>query len=317
MQLKNKTIFISGGAGFIGSHLVEEFIKNNKIIVYDNLSSGKRSYLNPYFNNPNFKFIKGDLLNFSLLKKFLKNCDIVFHLAANPDIAKAVKQPRIDLDQGILTTFNILNVMRINNIKKIVYTSGSGIYGDQGKEFTAENFGPLLPTSMYGASKLSSEGLISAFVHMFGLQAWIFRPANIIGARQTHGVVFAFIHKLRKDPHKLEVLGNGKQSKSYINVKDIISAIKLSLDKSNEKINLFNLSSDSFITVNQIAKIVIQKMHLKNVKISYTGGSKGWKGDVPIVRIANQKIKKLGWKPKLSSTQAVKQATEKLIKEII
>ena len=315
MKLKNKRIFITGGAGFIGSHLVDRLIKNNQVTVYDNLTSGKRSYLKEHLGKKNFKFIVGDLLDFKKLKQAIKKQDVIFHLASNPDIAKSLKQPDLDLKQGIIATFNVLEAMRLNEVKEIAYTSGSGVYGDQGIKYTAENFGPLLPTSMYGASKLAAEGLISAFCFMYDMQSWIFRPANIVGDRQTHGVAFDFIKKLRKDPKELEILGDGNQSKCYLFVDDLIEVIFFAIKKTNDRVNIFNVSSDSFTTVKKIAKIVCQQMKLKNVEFKYTGGSRGWKGDVPKVRLDTKKIKKLGWKPKLTSGEAIKKSIRDLLSE--
>lgn len=305
--------FITGGAGFIGSNLADRLIKKNKVVVYDNLSSGSKNFISHHFKNKNFKFIKGDILNKSFLNKSIKGCDFVFHLASNPDIAKSAIYPDLDLNQGIITTFNVLDAMRLNGIKKIAYTSGSGVYGDQGLTYTAEGFGPLLPISMYGASKLSSEGLISAFCHMYDMQAWIFRPANIVGRNQTHGVGVAFIEKLKNNPRKLEILGNGKQSKSYLYVDDVIDAFLLVIKKSDNKINLFNLASNSFIDVTSIAKVVVEEMKLKNVKFRYTGGATGWKGDIPKVRISAKKINRLGWKPKFNSKQAFRKSIRDLL----
>lgn len=294
MILNKKKIFITGGTGFIGSNLVKKMDKRNRITVYDKKNGD-------------------DLLDFAKLKKAIKNHDFVFHLASNPDIAKSEKYPRLDLEQGIIATFNVLEAMRLNNIKKIAYTSGSGVYGDQGVKYTSENFGPLLPVSMYGASKLAAEGLISAFCHMYGMQSWIFRPANIVGPSQTHGVGHDFIKKLKNNPKELIILGDGTQSKSYLYVDDLIAAMLLAIKKSNDKINLFNVASDSFINVSAIAEIAVREMGLKNVKFKYTGGSKGWKGDVPKVRLDTAKIKRLGWRAKLNSNEAIRKSVKDLL----
>jgi len=297
VKLNKKRIFITGGAGFIGSNLVERLGKQNQIAVYD-IRNGE------------------DLLDFEKLKKAIKNHNFVFHLASNPDIAKSEKYPKLDLDQGIITTFNVLEAMRQNNIKKIVYTSGSGVYGDQGTKYTKENFGPLLPVSMYGASKLAAEALISAYCNMYGMQSWIFRPANIVGRRQTHGVGYDFIRKLKNDPKNLQILGDGSQSKSYLYVDDLINAIILAIEKSNDKVNLFNLASDTFVDVKTIAKITINEMGLKNVKMHFGTSPRGWKGDVPKVRINTEKINQLGWEPKLISKEAVRRSIRDLLKEM-
>lgn len=313
MEFQNKKIFITGGAGFVGSNLVRRLIDENQITAYDNLTSGKESYLEEYLGNPKFQLIIGDLLDLKKLKKTLKGYDLVIHLASNPDIAKSLKDPSLDLNQGIIATFNVLEAMRLNNVRKIIYPSGSGVYGDQGLKYTAEDFGPLLPTSMYGASKLAAEGLISAFCHLYEMQSWIFRPANIVGKNQTHGVAYDFIRKLKKNSERLEILGDGTQSKSYLYIDDLVDAVFLAVNKSRKRVNLFNLASDGFTTVRAIAKIVVKEMGLENVEFKYTGGNRGWKGDIPKVRLDTRKIKKLGWKPKFNSNEAVRQSIKDLL----
>ncbi len=312
---KYKKIFIAGGAGFIGSHVTDMLVADKReVVVFDNLSSGRKSFLHKSISKKNFKFIKGDLLNPKQIKKALpKDTDLVFHFVANPDISKGVKNPKLDFDQTITTTFNLLQEMRNKNIKSLVYFSGSGIYGDVGNTFTHEHHGPLLPVSMYGASKLAAEGLISAFSNLFGIQSWIFRPANIIGGRATHGVILDFINRLKETPRKLAILGDGKQSKSYIHISDVLNAISLCLVKENAQINLFNIASKSFITVNEIATSVIRGMKLKNVKITHTKGRVGWPGDVPVVRIDSKKLRNIGWKENFSSPKAV----ERTVREIL
>jgi len=288
-------------------------LENNYVTLYDNLSSGKMEFIAHHQSKPNFRFIYADLLDEPDVKRAMEEHDFVFHLSSNPDISKSMEQPDLDLKQGILVTFNVLEAMRLNGVKKIIYTSGSGIYGDVGTTYTAEDFGPLLPLSMYGASKLACEGLISAYCHMYDMQTWIFRMANIVGKRQTHGVTLDFINKLRKNPKELEILGNGKQSKSYLHVDECVEAMMFAIDHSNEKVNVFNIASNSYIDVTSIANMVIEEMGLKDVKLKYTGGSRGWKGDVPIVRLDTTIINKLGWKAKLSSEEAVRKALKELL----
>ncbi|MFH1423780.1 MAG: NAD-dependent epimerase/dehydratase family protein [Candidatus Nealsonbacteria bacterium] len=293
-MLNKKKIFITGGAGFIGTNLVKRLGGQNQITIYDKKNGD-------------------DLLDFAKLKRLIKNHDFVFHLAANPDIAKSEKDPRLDLDQGILTTFNVLEAMRCCSIKNIAYTSGSGVYGDQGSKYTPESFGPLLPSSMYGASKLASEGLISSFCHLYDMKSWIFRPANIVGKFQTHGVGYDFVRKLNKNPRELVILGDGSQSKSYLYIDDLIDAVILAIEKSNDKVNLFNLASDSFVDVKTIAEITIEEMGLKNVALHFGSSPRGWKGDVPKVRIDAKKIKSLGWKAKLNSKEAIRKSIQDLL----
>ncbi len=294
MKLNKKKIFITGGAGFIGTNLAARLGKLNKITVYDK-KNGE------------------DLLDFKKLKKSIKDHDFVFHLASNPDIAKSEQYPRLDLDQGIISAFNVLEAMRQNGIKNIAFTSGSGVYGDQGVLYTKENFGPLLPVSMYGASKLAVEGLVSAFCHIYDMQSWIFRPANIVGRHQTHGVGYDFIKKLRNDPKKLRILGDGSQSKSYLYIDDLIDALILVIEKSNDKVNLFNVASKTFIDVKTIAQITINEMGLKNVELYFGQEVRGWKGDVPKVRMDIKKITYLGWRAKLNSKEAIRKSIKDLL----
>jgi len=297
---------ITGGAGFIGSHLSDYLLKEgHRVKVYDNLSGGDLDHIKHHLNNKKFQFVEADLDNLKTLKKESKGVDMVFHLAANPDISKGIEDPRLDFQQTVCNTFNLLLAMKENNIKKLFYTSGSGIYGDVGTTFTREDFGPLIPVSMYGASKLSAEALIFAFSNFYKIKVWVLRPANIIGPRFTHGVVFDFIRRLKKDPEKLEILGDGKQSKSYLYVLDVIRAIDLVTKKAKQRVNIFNIASNSYITVNSIADIVTEEIGIKP-KRSWTGGKIGWKGDVAKVRINNGKITKLGWKPRYNSHEAVR-----------
>ena len=307
--------FITGGAGFIGSTMVGRLLldKNNEVTVFDNFCSGEMVYIQPYLNDKRFNLIKGDLLNLQTVKDSVKGHDFVFHFAANPDIAKAMFETDLDLRLGVIATYNLLESMRLAEVKSIAYSSGSGVYGDVGLTETPEHFGPLLPSSMYGASKLGAEGIISAFCYMFDMQAWMLRFANVVGKNQTHGVGFDFIRKLKEDPKKLLILGDGSQSKSYIHVEDILNAMLFIIARSKEVVNVFNVATDDYITVNEIAEIVIEEMKLKDVIFEYTGGKKGWKGDVPVVRFNLKKIHSLGWKSKYTS----KEATRNSIREML
>lgn len=310
-----QNILVTGGAGFIGSHIVDDLLEMKRsVTILDNLTSGKLDFLKQNIENPNLKLIKGDLLiNEDLVKAFEEPIDTIIHLAANPDISLGIEDPTLDFNQTINATFNLLLKMREKGVKKLIYFSGSGVYGDVGEKYTAEDFGPLLPVSMYGASKLSAEALISAFSHLFGIKVWIFRPANIVGNRATHGVVFDFINKLKENPDTLTILGDGNQSKSYIYITDVLNAVWFTISKVNNPINIFNLSSDSFVTVNEIAKIVIEVVRLENVQIHHTEGRIGWPGDVPIVRISSKKINDLGWKPEFNSAEAIRKTAQSLV----
>jgi UDP-glucose 4-epimerase len=310
--------FIIGGAGFIGSTMADRLLEEYKVrvTIFDNFSSGREEFIQHNLSNPRFKVVKGDLLDFDSLRESMSGTDFVLHFASNSDIARSVAAPDLDLKQGIIATFNVLEAMRKNQIKLIAYSSGSGVYGDVGYNETSEDFGPLMPISMYGASKLACEGMISAFCHLYDMKAWIYRFANVVGRRQTHGVGYDFIRKLRKNPKELEILGNGSQSKSYIHVSDIIDAMLFVIRNANDKVNVFNVATSDYIEVNAIAKIVIEEMDLKNVKITYTGGDRGWKGDVPIVRFNLNKIHVLGWKAKYSSENAVRLSIREMINNL-
>jgi len=313
--MKRKRILITGGAGFIGSQLADFFLsKNMDVTVVDNLSWGKMEFMTHNMDKNNFHFIKEDLLNGDNLKKiFSRKIDTIFHLAANSDISRSAKDPIIDLNNTTMATFNVLEAMRANEIKKIFYFSGSGVYGDVGNLYTNEDFGPLCPVSMYGATKLSAEAMIYAYSSLFDMKVWVLRPANIIGPRATHGVIFDFIGRLRENERKLTVLGNGEQSKSYIYVADVIKAVDLVWNQSKKEINIYNIASSSFVTVTEIARIIIEEMGLMDTEIEYTGGNVGWKGDVSIVRIGNEKIGKLGWKCDHSSKEAVRKTVREIL----
>jgi UDP-glucose 4-epimerase len=306
--------FITGGAGFIGSHLVDTLLKNNySVTVYDNLSSGDKSFIQHHLKQKEFTFIQADLLNLKRVKKELQGHDVVFHLAANPHVRLGETQTDLDLNQGIIATYNVLEGMRQNNIKKIVFSSSSVVYGETTEPSLPETYGPTLPISMYGAGKLGAEGLISAFCGTFDFQTWMYRFANVVGIRGTHGVIVDFIEKLRKNPHELEILGDGRQCKPYLYISDCVDGILFGYHHSNQKMNLFNLSCDTTTTVNRIAEMVTQEMELTNVSFKYTGGIRGWKGDVPRFELDAGKMNKIGWKATLTSDEAVRKAIKDVL----
>ena len=305
--------FITGGAGFIGSQLVDGLVSAGGVTVYDNLSTGKKEFIQQHLGSGNFRFIEADLLDLDALNKAIANHDVVLHLAANPDVRAGLTNTNLDLEQGTLTTYNLLEAMRLNEIGKIVFASSSTVYGEAGLKPVSEDYGPLLPISLYGAGKLACEGLISAFCHLFDIQAWIFRIANVVGARSSHGVIFDFINKLKQNPEELEILGDGTQEKPYLYIDDCIDGILFGFEHSQERVNVLNLGSDSSTNVAAIANLLVEAMGLSNVKFSYTGGNRGWRGDIPQVRFDITKIRNLGWKPRYSSDEAVRRAIRDII----
>lgn len=306
--------FITGGAGFIGSHLVDSLIKNGVVTVYDNLSSGSKNFIARHLKKDNFRFIKNDLLDRKSLEKAIRGSDFVFHLAANPDIQSSVANPSLDFEQGTLATFNLLEAMRKNNVRKIAFSSSSTVFGEPKIIPTPEDYGPLLPISSYGASKLACEGLIAAYCHLYDFQAWIFRFANVVGPRLTHGAIYDFIKKLGENKKVLEVLGDGEQSKSYIHVKDCVESMIFGASRGKEQCSLFNLGTEDQTKVKDIARALLKEMGLNQTKIIFTGGKRGWEGDVPQMLLDITKLKKLGWQPKYNSRQAVLRAIRENLK---
>lgn len=305
-----KKVIVTGGAGFIGSNLVDILSKKNLLItVLDNFSTGFKKYIN---KKKNVKLIKCDLLNKKNLNKIFRGHDFVFHLAANADIKDGLKHPKKDLDQNAIVTFNVLEAMRFNNIKKIVFTSTAPVYGNTKQFPTKENAEMTHQTSLYGASKLYCEGLISSYCEGYNFQSWIYRFVSILGPRYSHGHVYDFVNMLLKNREYLKVLGDGNQKKSYIHVYDCVNAILLSIKNSNQKINIYNLGHDNYITVKQSIKIILETMNYKP-RLIYSGGKSGWVGDLPFVFLDNSKIKRKGWKPKFLIHESVKHTTKWLL----
>jgi UDP-glucose 4-epimerase len=308
--------FITGGAGFIGSHLTDRLIaEKNHVTVFDNLSVGKIEFLKKNIGDRNFKIVQANLLNLDDVKKEMKGHDIVFHLAANPEARLGIENTELDLKQETIVTYNVLEAMRTNGINKIVFSSSGTVYGEVPFIPIREDYGPLFPISLYGAGKLASEGLISAFSGTFGLQAWIYRFVNIVGPRTTHGVIHDFMEKLSADSSVLEILGDGNQRKPYLYVEDCIDGILFGLNNAHEKINVFNLGCTSTTDVKTIAQILVDEMGLKGTVFEYSGGNRGWPGDVPQFRCDVGKIGSLGWHSKYDSNAAVKMAIERILKE--
>ena len=306
--------FVTGGAGFIGSHLVDRLMAEGaKVTIYDNLSSGKKEFIKHHTGKTTFALIEADLLDLDKLKNAIRGHDVVFHLAANPEARRGIEDTELDLKQETIATYNVLESMRVNGVKKIVFSSSGTIYGETPVIPLPEDYGPALPISLYGAGKLASEGLISAFCGTFDMQAWIFRFANVVGQRTTHGVIFDFIQKLKQYPSKLEILGDGKQCKPYLHVDDCVDGILFGFKNSHDKVNVFNLGCPTATNVTTIAKMLVEEIGLNEVEFKYTGGDRGWPGDVPQVRFSVQKMSRLGWKARYTSDEAV----EKAIRDIL
>ncbi len=307
---------VTGGAGFIGSHLVDSLLAaGNEVTVVDNLSGGKMEFLAPHKGNRRFRFVKADLSSEGFVCEDFKGADMVFHLAANPDVRTGAADTKTPISQNVMATYNVLESMRLNGVGRIAFTSTSTIYGEASVVPTPEDYGPLLPISIYGASKLSCEALISSYSHTFGMTAWIYRFANIVGSRGTHGVIFDFIRKLRADPEKLTILGDGRQSKSYLHISDCVEAMLFVVENAREHVNVYNIGSEDRFDVTGIARAVAEEMGLRNVAFDYTGGDRGWKGDVPFMALSIEKLKALGWKPAHGSEASVRLCVKELLKE--
>lgn len=312
--MASQHIVLFGGAGFIGSALAGQLLgQGHQVTVFDSLYTGKLENLAACEKNPGFKFIKADMRKLPAVRSAIKGADIVYHLAANADIRGGMENTYLDLDMNFITTYNLLEAMRHEAVKKVVFTSSSAVYGEPSIFPTPESYGPLIPTSIYGASKLASESYISAFCEAFGLQSVILRFVNILGSGNNHGVVGDFIRKLKTNPKKLQILGDGKQRKSSLHISDCLSAIELAVSKSNDKVGIYNFGNNDYVTVDDIARIVCREMDLRGVAFEYTGGPRGWIGDMPFVFLDNKKIKSLGWKPRYNSEQAVRQAAHEML----
>jgi UDP-glucose 4-epimerase len=306
--------FITGGAGFVGSHLSEYAVAHgHRVTIYDNMSSGRRQWLSAVDGGPGVSVIEGDVRDAARLTAALKGHDIVWHLAANGDIPGGLQNVRMDLENNTLGTFNVLNAMRATGVRSLVFTSSSTIYGEVQQFPTPEDAGPVLPISLYGASKLAGEGMISAFCHLFGMRAWIFRFGNVLGARMGHGIVYDFIHKLKRSPRELEILGDGEQQKNYFLVEECIEGMHWAVERSSAQCDVFNLGTEDTVTVKEIAAIVIEEMGLRDVRLRFTGGQRGWPGDVPQVIYDVGKMRSLGWEARHSSAEAVRVAARRLL----
>ncbi len=304
---------VTGGAGFIGSHIVDRLMeRGDEVIVYDNMSTGIDDFIKDHFNNPKFKFIEGDVLDLPKLKQKMQGVELVFHMAAHADVRSGFIDHKVDFEQNLVGTINVLEAMRENDVKKIAFASTASVYGDATVIPTPEGY-PFFPTSLYGSSKASAETYIATFCEYYGMTAYIFRFVSWVGERYTHGLVFDFIKKLEKDPTKLHILGDGTQKKSYLYVKDGVDAIFMIIEKAKNKINVFNLGNNEILTVSESAKEIVDEAGYKNVEFEYEGGDKGWIGDNKYVLLDTQKLQELGWKPSKTTREGLKITTRYLI----
>ena len=312
--------FIVGGAGFLGSHFVDRLLGEENatgVTVYDNFSSGRDWHLAHHRGDDRLTVHRADVGDVEKLNDAVRGHDVVLHLASNPDIARAAVEPTIDFEQGTVLTQNVLEAMRLAETPRILYASGSGVYGDLGETAIDEDWGPLLPISTYGSSKLAGETLIAAYCAMFGLTGRSFRFGNVVGPRQTHGVGFDFTRALLADPSRLRILGDGSQRKSYIHVQDVIAAVLLAHRESPGAYDVYNVATGDEITVAEIADLAVEAVGLSPDAVDYefTGGDRGWRGDVPIVRLDVEKIRGLGWECARSSREALRESLDALVAE--
>jgi UDP-glucose 4-epimerase len=305
MSLPFKKALVTGAAGFIGSNLVDRLLREGaEVIGYDNFSTGQERFLEGALKHKNFVLVRGDLLDAPTLQMAAQGCDFVFHLAANADVRFGLEHPDRDLQQNTVATFQVLEAARKGGAKGIAFSSTGSVYGEPVVHPTPEDAPFPVQTSLYGASKLAGEGLLQAYAEGFGLKAYIFRFVSILGERYTHGHVFDFYKKLKADPTKLPVLGNGLQRKSYLYVGDCLDAILTVVEKAQAKVNIYNLGTDEFCQVNDSIGWINESLQLKP-KLEYSGGERGWIGDSPFIFLDTKKVRGLGWEPKLTIREGI------------
>lgn len=305
-----RTVCVVGGAGFIGSHFVDRLLGRpdvERVSVFDNFSSGRAWHLAPHGADPRLEVHTGNVQDLEALTRAVAGHDAVIHLASNPDIALAATEPAVDFDQGTKLTHHVVEAARITGVSLVLYASGSGVYGDLGTTEAVEDHGPLVPVSTYGASKLAGEAMLSAYAAMFGVAARAFRFGNVVGPHQTHGVGFDFVRRLLAEPSRLRILGDGRQSKSYVHVEDIVEAVLHVGGAADDDFDVFNVATGDYVTVTEIADLATEAVGLPagSVTYEYTGGDRGWKGDVPVVRIDTRKIRSTGWSNERTGPEAL------------
>ncbi|MDI6718024.1 MAG: NAD-dependent epimerase/dehydratase family protein [Methanomicrobiales archaeon] len=304
---------VTGGAGFIGSHLVDALVaRGDSVLVIDSCCTGTIDNLREHLDAGRIRFLQADLLDDGW-QSSLAAADRVYHLAADPDVRESALSPQSPVSNNVLATARVLEAMRIQGVPQLVFTSTSTVYGDATVIPTPEAYAPLEPVSVYGGTKLACEALISAYCHSFGMRAWVFRFANIIGERSNHGVCWDFIQKLRRNPAVLEILGDGRQTKSYLEVHACVDAMLYAADHAGDRFDVYNVGSEDWIDVTSIADIVAEEMGLSGVEYRYTGGARGWVGDVPRMLLSVEKLKALGWKPAVGSRESVRIAVSAML----
>lgn len=319
MSEPGSRVIIVGGAGFIGSHFTDRLLGDRAteaVTLYDNFTSGRAWHYAHHQRDGRLSVVRGEVADLDHLSKAMAGHDTVIHLASNPDIAKAMTDPTVDFHEGTVLTHNVVEAMRRAGVGRILYASGSGIYGDLGEREPSEDHGPLAPVSTYGASKLAGEALISAYAHMFDLWGRAFRFGNVVGPRQTHGVGFDFVRRLLVDPTALRILGDGKQSKSYVHVSDVVSAVlSVAAGPTGPPFDAYNVATGDYITVSEIADIAAGVVGLDpaSVRYDYTGGARGWKGDVAVVRLDTARILTTGWRPSRTSAEALRDSMAAMV----
>lgn len=312
--------FISGGAGFIGSHFTDRLLSDPataRVTLFDNFSTGREWHYAHHAGDPRLQVVRADIKDTEALRAAMPGHDVVIHLASNADISLAVSDPDIDFREGTLLTRQVLEAARLAGVPRLLYASGSGVYGDLGELEAHEDHGPLLPISTYAASKLAGEALLCSYCHLFGLRACAFRFGNVVGPRQTHGVGFDFLRQLLANPRQLRILGDGSQSKSYIHVEDVIGAVMCAYRKMDAPYAVYNVATGDYITVAEIARLAIATLNLDPgaVQLAYSGGDRGWKGDVPVVRLNTDRIRSLGWTCSRGSRQALRDSMRAMLAE--
>jgi len=317
MRLSGRKVFVTGCAGFIGSHMVDALLRNdNDVVGIDNLAAGKMAHLAEAHRSKRFKFIPLDLLKKDIAPA-MNGCDVVFHFAANPDVRQGPSNTRTHFDQNIEVTFRVLEAMKDLKVKNIAFPSTSTVYGEAAQIPTREDYGPLVPISIYGASKLACEALIASYAYTFDMEAVLYRFANVVGSRSTHNVIHDFIHKLEKDHARLEILGaDPGTNKSYVHVSDCVDGMMTGAEKATSRVEIYNIGSEDTLDVRGIADSVVNGMRLENVRYDWTGGvqgGRGWIGDVKLMRLDVEHLKSKGWAPKMSSGQAITKAVHEIL----